>query len=131
MKCFIAIVSVLGIQLFLCPSLFFVYAQSPCPAGFESLCFNFTEKPNIIGNIVQVLIIIAIVLSVIFLITGGIRWIMSGGDKGKVEQARSVIIAAIAGLVISFLAYFIVNVVGTMFINGFDLKNINIPRLID
>ncbi|MBU4016880.1 hypothetical protein KKF69_05400 [Patescibacteria group bacterium] len=131
MKSFIALFFVFVAEFFLLPSLFFVFAADPCPAGFESLCFNFTEKPNIIGNIVQVLIIIAIILSVIFLIWGGIRWIMSGGDKGKVEQARSVIIAAIAGLVISFLAYFIVSVVGTMFINGFDLKNINIPRLID
>lgn len=135
MKYFTVILSVFIVGFFVFFSSFpaVIYAaQSPCPAGWESLCnIGPTSNPGIVGNIVQVLFIIAIALSVIFLIWGGIRWIMSGGDKGKVEAARSTIMAAIIGLFVSLLAYFIVNLVVSMLGGGVDLKSLNIPRLID
>lgn len=135
MKRFIALFFLLGMEFFLIPSLFSVSAQGTqvCPTGFENLCkINFQgNQNNVIGNVIQILIIIAIVVSVIFLIIGGIRWIMSGGDKAKVEQARSTIIAAIVGLVVSILAYAIVALIVSMLTGNFDIKNIKIPRLID
>lgn len=132
MKGFIAVFFVFVTGLFLFPSLFFVSAQSPCPAGFENLCnIKFDGNSNFFGNIIQILIVIALVLSVIFLIIGGIRWIMSGGDKGKVEQAKSAVIAAIIGLLISLLAYFIVNFILSMLGGNINLGNLKIPRLID
>lgn len=106
------------------------YANNLCPPGFESLCkIDMGNNPNFIGNIVQFLMILAISLSVIFLVLGGIKWIMSGGDKGKVEQARSAIIASIIGLVISLLAYFIVSVVVTMLTGRPDL-NLPVQKLV-
>ncbi len=134
MRHFAAIFFVLSVEFFLSACLFPVTAQTPqvCPGGFENLCkITIQDNPNIFGNIVQILIVIAIVLSIIFLIIGGIRWIMSGGDKGKMEQARSTIIAAIIGLVVSLLAYFIVTLVVSMLAGEIDLKNIKFPRLID
>lgn len=101
-----------------------------CPDGFKSLCFDFGSNPNFFGSILQILIVIAIVLSLIFLIKGGIAWAMSGGDKGKVEQAKSAVMAAIIGLLISLLAYFIVNLIVSAW-GGLNLSNLNIPRLID
>lgn len=131
MKGFIAVFFVFVIGFFLFPSLFFVSAQSPCPAGFENLCkIKIEDNPNIVGSIVQLLIIIAITLSVIFLIIGGIRWIMSGGDKAKVEQAKSAVTAAIVGLLLSLLAYGIVNVVLYLMGGDLDLNNLTIPRLV-
>lgn len=107
-------------------------AQSPCPNGWESLCrITVQNKPNLVATIVQFLIVIAIIVSVIFLIWGGIRWIMSGGDKAKVEQARSAIMAAIIGLVISLLAFFIIGLVMYFITGNANLNGIKIPRLID
>ncbi len=131
MKGFIAVFFVFVIGFFLFPSLFFVSAQNPCPAGFENLCkIKIEDNSNIIGGFVQILIIIAIVLSVIFLIIGGIRWIMSGGDKGKVEQAKSAVTAAIVGLIFSLLAYGIVNMVLYLLGGNLDLNNLTIPKLV-
>ena len=64
---------------------------------------------------VTLLFVFAILLTLFFLVYGGIRWIISGGDKTGVENARKTITYAILGLVISFLAFFIINLIGTFF----------------
>lgn len=91
-----------------------------CPSGgspgsfkpFESLCsISFDNAGKVIANLMTFLLIIAIIIAVIFLIIGGIKWIVSGGDKSAVEGARNTIIAAIIGLIVALLAIFIVKVV--------------------
>lgn len=64
---------------------------------------------------VTTLIIIAILLTLFFLIYGGINMITSGGDKQKVVQARLKLTYAVVGLIIVFLSFFIVNFVGQLF----------------
>lgn len=108
-----------------------VDAQSICPSGgnFGNLCNLKAESSGkIVGNVVQILLIIAIVLALFFLIYGGIRYISSGGDKGKVDQARSTLTAAIVGLVISLLAFFILNLV-TFVVTGKSFTTFTIPTL--
>src|SRR5438105_3470121 len=84
-----------------------------CPAGqFAGLCtLNANSIGPLVSTAVTVLLIVAVLISLFFLIWGGIRWITSGGDKAKVAEARSHIIAAIVGLVIAFLAFFILTLV--------------------
>lgn len=50
-------------------------------------------------------------LSVIMLVWGGLRYIISGGDSKKVTDAKNTVLYAIIGLIIAFLAYAIVNFV--------------------
>lgn len=64
---------------------------------------------------INLLFVIAAILTVIFLILGGIRWITSAGDPKGVEVARKQITYAIVGLVIVVLAFFIVGLVGQFF----------------
>ncbi len=85
-----------------------------------------------IGQIVQGLITLAlIVAAVVFffmLVIGGIRWILSGGDKAQTESARGQITAALIGLVIVFAAWAIASVLGTFF--GFDVfTSFTLPRI--
>jgi len=108
------------------------YAIGLCPPGssFGSLC---NIKPqnagNIIGTVIQVLLIIAILTCLFFLIWGGIRWITSGGDKGRIAQARGTIIAAVVGLIISLAAFFILNVI-LIFVTGQGISTMSIPTLL-
>ncbi|MBQ3410100.1 hypothetical protein IJG66_01945 [Candidatus Saccharibacteria bacterium] len=51
------------------------------------------------------------IISVIMLIYGGLRYILSGGDNKKVTDAKNTILYAIIGLIISILAFAIVNFV--------------------
>ncbi len=50
-------------------------------------------------------------ISVIMLIWGGLRYILSGGDNKKITDAKNTILYAIIGLVIAILAFAIVNFV--------------------
>lgn len=75
----------------------------------------------IIQNSITILLITIIILSLFFLIFGGIRWITSSGDKAKLDSARKTIIYAIVGLALALLSFFIVNLVGQLFgISYFD-----------
>jgi len=88
------------------------------------------ELKNIPQFIVTFLFLVGIVVAVAYLIYGGIKWVLSGGDKSAVESARNHIVAAIVGLVIVIAAFFILTTVVTL-ITGkpFDFNNICIPSL--
>lgn len=51
------------------------------------------------------------IVSVIMLIIGGFRYIISGGDSKKVTEAKNTVLYAIIGLIIAILAFAIVNFV--------------------
>jgi hypothetical protein len=51
------------------------------------------------------------IISVVMLIFGGLRYVISGGDSKKVTDAKNTIMYAIIGLIISILAFAIVNFV--------------------
>jgi hypothetical protein len=110
------------------------YAQDICAAAgsnFSGLCkLRLENGGGIVGAVVQVLLLIAIIASVVFIILGGIRWITSGGDQAKIAAARSSILAAIVGLVISLAAFFILNFF-VAFFTGQSFTNMKVPRLID
>lgn len=82
---------------------------------------------SILGFVVTIAFVIAILVALLFLVWGGIKWITSGGDKGGVEAARNQIIAAIIGLIIVFLAFFILNLVLQLF--GLNLFQLELPTL--
>ena len=50
-------------------------------------------------------------ISVIMLIIGGIRYVVSGGESSAVQSAKNTILYAIVGVVIAILAYAVVNFV--------------------
>lgn len=109
----------------------FADSFSICPEDgqFNALCkININNAGAFIGNIIVFILIIAIIIAVIFLIYGGIKWIVSGGDKQGVESARNHIIAAIVGLIIALLAFFIVTLV--LGLLGINLRSFNFPTLI-
>jgi len=88
------------------------------------------ELKNIPQFIITLLFVVGIVTALAFLIYGGIKWILSGGDKAAVDAARKHIVAAIIGLVIVVTAFVILNFVFTiLFGSSFDLAHLCIPSL--
>ena len=67
------------------------------------------------SSILTLAFIIVILLALAYLIWGGIRWVLSGGDKAKVDAARKTIIYAIMGLIFIFLSFLIINVITYIF----------------
>lgn len=58
---------------------------------------------------------IGVILAVIFIIISGIQWIISGGDKQKLQAARTRLIYSIVGLIVIIGAFFIVSTVIVIF----------------
>lgn len=75
-------------------------------------------------------IIIAGLLSVIFIFIGGISFILSGGQEDKIKTAVSTIRYAIIGLIITILSVVIVGTVGRVI--GLDIiKYINFSEIVE
>ncbi len=87
---------------------------SPGPGFVQESGSGQDSVGKVFSTGVQLLFIAAAILSVVFLILGGIRWITSKGDKAGVEAARKQIVAAIIGLVVVAGAFLILNVVFTV-----------------
>jgi len=104
---------------------------SPCAEGSTDIIgcqVQNLQIGGVVGQVIQFIFVIAVLLSLGFLVYGGIKWITSGGDKSNVEAARGTIIAAIIGLIIVFLAYVILNLVIT-FLTGDDFGSLTIPSI--
>lgn len=107
----------------------FAAALGTCATGFTALCnLGVDNFGSLVGKLIQFIFVIAIVAALLYLIYGGFRWITSGGDKNAVSGARDHIIAAIIGLVVIFLSYFIINLLLGFFNLG-NLNTINIPTI--
>ena len=107
-------------------------AQSvnPCPPGttFGKLCnINSSNIGGVLSNFVLFLFIVAALIALFFLSWGGIKWILSGGDKAKVDAARSTIVGALIGLALVFGAYFLLNIIFNIFL-GQGVGGFNLPK---
>lgn len=74
------------------------------------------ELPNIslgggLAAILNIVFVAAGVLAVVFIIIGGVKYILSGGDASGIKSAKETITYAIIGLIITLLAFGIVNFV--------------------
>ena len=121
-----------GLVIFLQAKAVNAAASDFCAPGFERLCDLKIEGAGgstLVGKIVTLLLIIAVVLALIYLVYGGIKYITSGGDKAKVDAARSHITAAIVGLIMALLAYFILNIIAYLFL-GVSITTFTIPTLV-
>jgi hypothetical protein len=82
---------------------------------------------KLIGAVVGTLMILAALITFVYLILGGIQWITSGGDKTAMEAARNKITHAIVGLVIVASAWAIMILVQNFL--GIDVvgKSVTLP----
>ncbi len=119
------------ISLLSLPAIAFAADPTPlaCPTGqFSLLCIKSENLGNLISSGLTFIFVIATIIALGWLIYGAFKWIVSGGDKTAVEEARNHITAAIVGLVIVFLAYFILSMV-IYFFTGQSLQSITLPKL--
>lgn len=77
---------------------------NPVAGGSDTLESNIY---NIINGIIGVLGVVAVVIIII----GGVQYMTSSGDAGKVKKAKDTILYGVIGLVICILAFAIVNFV--------------------
>lgn len=66
---------------------------------------------SILKTIVTTLSFIVGAISVIMIVIGGLRYVLSAGDSNAVNGAKNTILYAVIGLVVAFSAFAIVNFV--------------------
>lgn len=77
-------------------------AEAARPTGATGDLFG---QGGIFQTIANILIFLVGAVSVIMLIIGGFRYVISGGDSNAVEGAKNTILYAIIGIVVAFLAF--------------------------
>lgn len=63
---------------------------------------------DIVATFIALALIVASVLCLVFIIIGGITFILSAGDEEKIKKAVHTIRYAIIGLIVTFVAFFAV-----------------------
>lgn len=76
---------------------------------------NLFGSTGVFTTVTNVLLFIVGAISVIMIIIGGMRYILSGGNSANVTAAKNTILYAIVGIVVAILGYAIVNFVITSF----------------
>ena len=66
---------------------------------------------EVIIGIVNGFVGIMTLVAVIFIVVGGVNYMTSAGDAGKIQKAKNTILYAVIGLIICVLAFAIVNFV--------------------
>lgn len=78
------------------------------PGGVPTLLFG---EGSIFQKVANTLIFLVGVAAVIFMIIGGLRYVLSQGNASSVEGAKNTILYAIIGIIVAVMAFAIVNFV--------------------
>ena len=85
---------------------------------------------EIIATFVALALIIATVLSLVYIIIGGISFILSAGNEEKIKKAVRTIRFSIIGLFVSFIAFFVVRFMTILLDIPFELDFDTIIELV-
>ncbi|MEQ1849118.1 MAG: hypothetical protein ABL890_00845 [Candidatus Peribacteraceae bacterium] len=77
---------------------------------------------QILATVIAFALIIASILSLIYIIVGGITFILSAGNEDKIKKAVHTVRYSIIGLFVSFLAFFLVSWIAKLLEIPFDLS---------
>ena len=65
------------------------------------------------GRIINMMIFLIGAVSVIMIVVGGLRYVLSAGDSSAINGAKNTILYSVVGLVVALMAYAIVNFVAS------------------
>lgn len=97
--------------------------------GFNIAFLCDTTLGGLIKTTLNTVLFVAFVIALVFLIIGGIRWIMSAGDKEGAGKAKETVTSALIGLAIVIGSWILINIVLTFFGIGGGLSGLTSPVL--
>ncbi len=77
---------------------------------------------DIVATFIAMALIAASILCLVFIIIGGISFILSAGDEDKIKKAVHTIRYAIIGLIVTFVAFFAVSFLTRLLDIPFELN---------
>ncbi len=72
-----------------------------------------TKVTDVIRNVIGILSFLVGMIAVLMIVIAGFRFVTSNGDAGTVSSAKNTIIYAVIGIIITVMAYAIVNFILT------------------
>ena len=67
---------------------------------------------KLISNVLVVLTVVAGIAFTLYFLLGGLNWITAGGDKGKIEKAKSMMTSGAIGMIVIAVSYAITWIIG-------------------
>lgn len=112
-KYILQIITGIGTALSLCAgrAMAITAAEGAEAARADGMPAELIGPDGIFNRITSIALGVIGAVSVIMLIWGGLRYIISGGDSKKITDAKNTILYAIIGLIIAVLSYAIINFV--------------------
>lgn len=99
--------------------------RNPAVPGGETPDESPTQFAITIATLWQTIIIVGGLAFLLYFLWGGLQWIMAGGDKGKIDEARAKLTQGLIGLALLAASYVIVKFLETAI--GMDLLDITWP----
>lgn len=91
--------------------------QQYCSSGGSSVSvpnpINATSVQGLINNVIKTILGIVGALALFMFVYGGMLWMTSGGNSGRIEKGKDTLIWATIGLFIIFASYAILNFILT------------------
>ena len=94
------------------------------PGGYQpgsDLGSSTSAIEKLISNVLVVLTVTAGIAFVLMFLLGGLNWITAGGDKGKIDKAKSMMTNGAIGLIVIAVSYAVAWIVGKAL--GLDILN--------
>lgn len=92
-----------------------------------------TMSSDLLSKYIQALynygLAIVSILAALVLMGGGLLWLTSGGEGGRITKAKEMIIGSITGLIILFCAWIILNTVNPALLKLAPIKTVVITKL--
>lgn len=95
-----------------------VFGRIIPPSPIQNLGSGTSGINNFLSKIIQLIYVAAGIIFVFMVLVSGVQWILSGGDKEAVGNAKKRLTWAIIGIVFLALAFVIIRVIGQ--ITGFE-----------
>ena len=80
-----------------------------------------TQTGVFISSLLGTITVVGGLAFLVYFFLGALRWIVAGGDKGKVAESQASMTQGLIGLVAIVAAYFIIGIVGGVL--GLDILN--------
>lgn len=90
-----------------------IYGSDGIAGGIVSINSGLTLA-DIITSLYPYIYALAGFALFLYLVIGGFEFLVSGGDQNKIQSGKSKITNALVGFLILFLAYWIVQLIGTV-----------------
>ena len=105
------------------------HARNPLDISFDKALgyedIGVKDIPTLLSAIFTSAVVLAVILVFFMLVQGGYGYLMAGGDKAKVEEARTRMSNALIGLTIVAASFVTITLIGRFF--GVDIGNIVLP----